>query len=191
MTKLGYARVSTTDQNTDLQLERLRAAGCEVIRQEKVSGRSRDGRSELETVMEFLRPGDTLCVYKIDRLGRSTRDVLNLVHELEQKGASLEVLEPAINTAGPMGKMVLTVLGMVAEMELGFIKERQAAGIAKAKAEGFYRGRQAKLDHGRIVELRASGMGATGIAKEVGCTRAFVYKVLKQAAAGTAGVSVR
>lgn len=183
MTKLGYARVSTTDQNTDLQVERLRAAGCEVIRQEKVSGRSRDGRSELETVMEFLRPGDTLCVYKIDRLGRSTRDVLNLVHELEQKGASLEVLEPAINTAGPMGKMVLTVLGMVAEMELGFIRERQRAGIAKAKAEGVYRGRPAKLDRGRIVELRASGMGATDIAKEVGCTRAFVYKVLKQAAA--------
>ncbi len=183
MTKLGYARVSTTDQNTDLQIERLGAAGCEVVRQEKVSGRSRNGRSELETVMEFLRPGDTLCVYKIDRLGRSTRDVLNLVHELEQKGASLEVLEPAINTAGPMGKMVLTVLGMVAEMELGFIRERQRAGIERAKVAGVYRGRPAKLDHSKIRELRAQGMGATEIAEKVGCKRAMVYKVLKKFAA--------
>lgn len=81
-----------------------------------------------------------------------------------------------------MGRMVLTVLGMVAEMELGFIKERQAAGIAKAKAEGVYRGRPAKIDHERIKQLKAQGVGATEIAKTVGCKRAFVYKVLKQAA---------
>jgi DNA invertase Pin-like site-specific DNA recombinase len=182
MTKIGYARVSTTDQSTEVQLEKLKAAGCEVVRQEKVSGRSRDGRTELQTVLDFIRPGDVLCVYKLDRLGRSTRDVLNLVHELEQKGASLEVLEPAIQTNGPMGKVVLTVLGTVAEMELGFIKERQAAGIAKAKAEGVYKGRPAKIDHERIKQLKAQGVGATEIAKTVGCKRAFVYKVLKAAA---------
>lgn len=180
MTKLGYARVSTTDQNTAIQIERLKAAGCEVIRQEKVSGRSRAGRSELETLIDFIRPSDVLCVLKIDRLDRSTRDVLNLVHELEQKGASLEVLEPAISTSGPMGKMVLTVLGMVSEMELSFIKDRQAAGIAKAKEAGVYKGRPAKIDHNKIRELRATGMGATDIAAAVGCKRAFVYKVLKQ-----------
>ena len=183
MTIIGYARVSTTDQSTDVQLEKLKAAGCEVIRQEKVSGRSREGRTELQTVLDFIRPGDVLCVYKLDRLGRSTRDVLNLVHELEQKGASLRVLEPSVDTSGPMGRMVLTVLGMVAEMELGFIKERQAAGIAKAKAEGVYRGRPAKIDHERIKQLKAQGVGATEIAKAVGCKRAFVYKVLKQAEA--------
>jgi DNA invertase Pin-like site-specific DNA recombinase len=82
----------------------------------------RDDRSELEVVMSFVRPGDTLVVVKLGRLGRSTRDVLNLVHELEQRGAALRVLEPAIDTGGPMGKTVLTVLGMVAEMELSFIK---------------------------------------------------------------------
>lgn len=183
MTKIGYARVSTSDQNTAIQMEKLKEAGCDVVRAEKVSGRSREGRSELETVMEFIRPGDILCVYKLDRLGRSTRDVLNLVHELEQRGASLEVLEPAINTGGPMGKMVLTVLGMVAEMELGFIKERQAAGIAKAKSEGVYKGRPAKIDHEKIRKLRAEGLGATAIAEAVGCKRAFVYKVLKQSEA--------
>lgn len=183
MTTIGYARSSTTDQKTDIQLERLKAAGCEVIRQEKVSGRSRDGRNELETTLDFIRAGDVLCVVKLDRLGRSTRDVLNIVHELDQKGASLRVLEPEVNTAGPMGRMILTVLGMVAEMELGFIKERQAAGIAKAKAAGVYKGRPAKIDHEKIRALRAKGMGATDIAETVGCKRAFVYKVLKKTGA--------
>jgi DNA invertase Pin-like site-specific DNA recombinase len=182
-TSIGYARVSSTDQKTDSQVERLKAAGCEVIRQEKVSGRSRDGRSELQTVMEFLRPGDELVVVKLDRLGRSTRDVLNLIHELDQKSASLRVLEPEVNTAGPMGRMVLTVLGMVAEMELGFIRERQRAGIDKAKVAGVYRGRPAKLDYNKIMELRGQGMGATEIAEKVGCKRAMVYKVLKKFAA--------
>ena len=119
---------------------------------------------------------------KLDRLGRNTRDVLNLVHELEQKGACLRVLEPAIDTCGPMGRMVITVLGMVAEMELGFIKERQRAGIEAAKAEGVYKGRPVKFDRARIIELRKQGMGATEIAKAVGCKRGAVYLALKAAA---------
>ena len=98
---------------------------------------------------------------KLDRLGRNTRDVLNLVHELEEKGASLRVLEPAIDTGGPMGRMVLTVLGMVAEMELGFIRDRQRAGIDAAKAKGIYKGRPVTFDRARIVSLRKEGMGAT------------------------------
>lgn len=177
-TLIGYARVSTTDQNTAIQEERLRAAGCTVIRAEKVSGASRDGRDELATVLDFIREGDTLVVVKLDRLGRSTRDVLNIVHELEQKGAHLRVLEPEIATSGPMGKMVLTVLGMVAEMERGFIKDRQRAGIEKAKEAGVYKGRPVKLDHDRIRALWTSGMGATEISREVGCTRRAVYKVV-------------
>jgi DNA invertase Pin-like site-specific DNA recombinase len=160
MTVIGYARVSTTDQDLDIQTDRLKAAGCDIIRGEKVSGKSRDGRGELATVVDFVRQGDTLCVTKLDRLGRSTRDVLNLVHELEQKGACLRVLEPAIDTCGPMGKMILTVLGMVAEMELGFIRERQRAGIDAAKAKGVYRGRPATLDHDKIREMKASGMAS-------------------------------
>jgi DNA invertase Pin-like site-specific DNA recombinase len=95
-----------------------------------------------------------LIVVKLDRLGRNTRDVLNLVHELQQKGASLRVLEPAIDTDGPMGRMVLTVLGMVAEMELGFIRDRQRAGIDAAKAKGIYKGRPVTFDRARIVSLR-------------------------------------
>jgi DNA invertase Pin-like site-specific DNA recombinase len=178
---IGYARVSTSDQDTQIQQAKLRDAGCAVIRAEKVSGKARDGRSELEAVMTFVRPGDTLVVVKLDRLGRSTRDVLNLVHELEQRGAALRVLEPAIDTGGTMGKMVLTVLGMVAEMELSFIKDRQRAGIEAAKARGVYKGRPATFDHAKIIALRKQGMGATEIARAVGCERGNVYKVLKAA----------
>ncbi len=94
MTKIGYARVSTTSQLIDIQVEVLKAAGCATIRTEKVSGGSRDGRDELATVLDFLREGDVLCVHKLDRLGRNTRDVLNLVHEIHEKGAHLEVIEP-------------------------------------------------------------------------------------------------
>jgi DNA invertase Pin-like site-specific DNA recombinase len=107
-------------------------------------------------------------------LGRNTRDVLNLVHELKEKGASLRVLEPGIDTGGPMGRMVRTVLGMVAEMELGFIRDRQRAGIEAAKAKGIYNGRPATFDRARIVALRKEGMGATEIAKAVGCKRGNV-----------------
>lgn len=124
--------------------------------------------------MDFIAEGDTLVVCKLDRLGRSTRDVLNLVHELETKGASLKVLEPAIDTTGPMGRMVLTVLGMVSEMELSFIKERQRAGIEAAKAKGVYNGRPVTLDHSKINKMHGEGVGATAIAKEMGCSRGAV-----------------
>lgn len=180
---IGYARVSTTDQSTDTQIAALQAAGCTLIRTEKLSGRSREGRTELQTILDFLRPGDTMVVTKLDRLGRSTRDVLNLVHELAEKGASLRVLEPAISTDGPVGKMVLTVLGMVAEMELGFIRDRQRAGIEQAKARGVYKGRPVSLDHNAIQKMRKEGRGATEIAKAIGCSRGAVYKALSSVGA--------
>ena len=154
MTKLGYARVSSISQSTDIQVKALKTAGCTTIRTEKVSGKSRDGRDELATILDFLREGDVLVVHKLDRLGRSTRDVLNLVHEIHEKGASLQVLEPAIDTSGPMGTMVLTVLGMVSEMELGFIKDRQRAGIEAAKERGAYKGRKQNLDCDKVINFR-------------------------------------
>jgi DNA invertase Pin-like site-specific DNA recombinase len=178
---IGYARVSTTGQDTATQEAKLKAAGCTLIRTETVSGASRKGRDELASILDFIRHGDVVIVVKLDRLGRNTRDVLNLVHELEEKGASLRVLEPAIDTGGPMGRMVLTVLGMVAEMELGFIRDRQRAGIDAAKAKGIYKGRPVTFDRARIVSLRQEGMGATEIANAVGCKRGNVYKTLKAA----------
>ena len=178
MAKYGYARCSTLSQSTDIQVSALEAAGCTVIRSEKKSGRSTEGRTELATILEFMAEGDSLCVHKLDRLGRNTRDVLNLVHELHERGCSLQVLEPAIDTSGPMGTMMLTVLGMVSEMELGFIKERQRAGIEKAKAAGVYKGRPVSVDHDKIKQLKAEGMGATAIARKLGCSRGAVYKAL-------------
>ena len=119
---------------------------------------------EASSILDFIRRGDVLIVVKLGRLGRNTRDVLNLVHELEEKGASLRVLEPAIDTGA-------TVLGMVAEMELGFIRDRQRAGIDAAKAKGIYKGRPTTFDRAHVVALRKEGMGATEIAKAVGCKR--------------------
>ena len=178
MAKVGYARVSSLSQSTDIQKEALTKAGCDPVRTEKKSGSTTEGRTELATILDFLQSGDVLCVHKLDRLGRNTRDVLNLVHELDERGCSLQVLEPAIDTSGPMGKVMLTVLGMVSEMELGFIKERQRAGIEKAKADGVYKGRPMSLDHDKIKQLKAEGMGATAIARELGCSRGAIYKAL-------------
>lgn len=148
------------------------------MRSETGSGASRDDRTELETVMEFLRKGDELVVHRLDQLGRSTRDVLNLVHELYVKGASLRILEPEITTAGDMGRMVITVLGMVAEMELKFIRDRQRAGIDAAKGKGVYKGRQKRVDDDEIRKLASQGVTKAQIARDVGVSRMTVYRAL-------------
>lgn len=181
MARIGYARVSTTDQDPEIQIERLKAAGCDIIRAETGSGASRQGRSELETIMQFLRAGDELVVLRLDRLGRSTRDVLNLVHELDEKGASLRVLEPEVSTAGSMGRMVVTILGMVADMELQFIKDRQKAGIAAAKAEGVYKGRKKKVDDDEIRRRFKAGESKAAIARDLRLHRMTVYRALAKA----------
>lgn len=178
MARIGYARVSTTDQDLDIQNERLKAAGCEIIRAETGSGASRKGRSELETIMQFLHAGDELVVLRLDRLGRSTRDVLNLVHELDEKGASLRVLDPDVTTAGSMGRMVITILGMVADMELKFIKDRQRAGIDAAKAMGKYKGRKKNVDEVEIRKRISAGATKAAVARDLNVSRMTVYRAL-------------
>lgn len=178
MARIGYARVSTTDQDLTVQLERLAAEGCSVVRSEKVSGGSRDGRVELETILQFLRPGDELVVARLDRLGRSTRDVLNIIHEAEQRQAFVTVLDPHVSTRGEMGHLVMTVLGMVAQMERRFIKERQRDGIDRAKAAGVYKGGTTRIDRREVLRLKAAGVGPAAIAKQVGCSRMQVYRIL-------------
>ena len=184
MAIIGYARVSTSDQDHGSQEARLKAVGCDVVRVEKVSGKSREGRDELATVMAFIRPGDELVVVKLDRLGRSTRDVLNLVHELESKGAALSVLEPAFTTRDATGSILVTVLGMVAEMERRFIRERQQTGIEAAKARGgVYTGRKATAPVDKVREMHASGVKPTEIAKATGLSRMHVYRLTKDLSA--------
>ena len=150
-----------------------------MVRAETGSGSSREGRRELETVVEFLREGDELVVHRLDRLGRSVRDVLNLVHELDARGASLRVLEPEVTTSGDLGRLVVTVLGMVADMELKFIRERQRAGIEAAKRRGVYRGRRKRIDDGEIRRLAENGVPKARIARDLGISRMSVYRALK------------
>lgn len=180
MSRIGYARVSSTSQDLNIQVAKLTAAGCDVVRSETVSGASRDGRTELDTVLQFLRKGDELVVHRLDRLGRSTRDVLNLVHELDARGAALRVLEPDITTSGDMGRMVITVLGMVADMELKFIKDRQRAGIEAAKRKGVYKGRRKAVDEAEIRRRVAEGMPKTQVARDLGISRMTVYRALQR-----------
>ncbi len=180
MARIGYARVSTIDQDLELQLAKLKAEGCAIVRSEKVSGGSREGRAELATVLAFLRPGDELVVTRLDRLGRDTRDVLNLIHDCEQREAFVTVLDPHVSTRGEMGHVVMTVLGMVAQMERRFIKERQRDGIEQAKVTGVYQGGKRRLDRDRIRAMHASGSGVAAIASAFGCSRMQVYRVLNE-----------
>ena len=179
MARYGYARVSLGDQDHSSQVARLKAAGCEVVRAEKASGGSREGRDELAALLDFVRSGDELVVVKLDRLGRSTRDVLNLVHELEIKGAALTVLEPPFSTRDAAGPILITVLGMVAEMERKFIRERQQAGIEAAKAKGIYKGRKPTVPVDKVRELRAAGHGPSAIAERLKISRMSVHRALR------------
>jgi DNA invertase Pin-like site-specific DNA recombinase len=134
----GYARVSTLDQNLGIQRAALKAAGCDVIRAEKASGTRPDGRTEIQVLLDFLRPGDGLVVTRIDRLARSLRDLQNLVHELRERRVTLRATEQSIDTGTAAGKAFLDMLGVFAEFETNLRKERQAEGIAAAKARGVY-----------------------------------------------------
>lgn len=182
MARIGYARVSSAGQDYSTQVERLAAAGCAPIRAEKVTGGTRTGRDELQAIMEFVREGDELVVVRLDRLGRSTRDILNIVSELEVKGASLRVLEPDVTTGGDLGRIVITTLGMVAELERSFLLERQRVGIAAAKARGAYKGRRASVDRTAIRTLASEGLGPSAIAKRLGISRMTVHRIMKTAA---------
>ncbi|UXS30654.1 recombinase family protein [Agrobacterium tumefaciens] len=179
MTKIGYARVSTVDQDFDLQQKQLKEEGCAIIRAEKVSGASREGRTELATIIDFLRESDELIVTRLDRLGRDTRDVLNIVHECEARGAFLTILNPRVSTRGEMGRIMLTVLGMVAEMERRFIKERQLEGITRAKRAGVYKGGKRRIDYQFISDLYLEGVGIAAIARQAKCSRMQVYRIIK------------
>jgi len=181
MATYGYARVSTTDQDLSVQREALKAAGCEIIREEKVSGTSRQGRDELETLLQFLRPGDTLVVTRLDRLARSMDDLSQIVKELQERGAALKATEQPVDTSTAAGKAFFQMLGVFAEFETNLRRERQMEGIAKAKAKGVYKGRKPSIDVDEVKRLRhEDGLGATEIAKRLGIARTSVYRAIKQ-----------
>ena len=180
MATYGYARVSTLDQDPGIQEDALRRAGCDIVRSEKVSGSSREGRQELERLLEFLRPGDTLMITRIDRLARSMGDLQDIVRSLRARGVDLKATEQPIDTATAAGKAFLDMLGVFAEFENTLRKERQMEGIAKAKARGVYRGRKPSIDRDEVLRLKAAGHGPTAIAEHLGIGRASVYRVLSE-----------
>lgn len=175
---IGYARASSLDQDTGLQEAALRAAGCTVIRSEKRSGTSTEGRVELETVLSFLRSGDTLMVTRIDRLARSVADLERIVETVKTKGAYLRATEQPIDTSTPAGIAFLQMLGVFAQFETALRKERQMEGIEKAKAAGVYKGRKPSVDIESVRAMAAAGEKPTEIARTLGIGRASVYRAL-------------
>lgn len=174
----GYARVSSQEQDHSLQAAALLKAGCSLVRAEKVSGTKLEGRTELDLLLQFMRPGDTLMVTRIDRLARSIRDLQNIVYDLKQRGIGLKATEQPIDTSTAAGKCFLDMLGVFAEFETNLRKERQAEGINKAKHEGKYQGRKKSIDDDAIRKLSSEGFGKTQIAIKLGINRSSVYRAL-------------
>lgn len=177
---IGYARVSTDEQNLDAQVVELRAAGCERVIEEKASGKTLEDRPALQSIMSvWLGKGDTLIVTKLDRLSRRTIDMLTLVEEIGKLGAGFRSLaEPWADTTSPAGGLMLTIFAGVAEFERNRMLERQRAGIERARAEGKYAGRPKTFDAGEIRSLHRQGVGPAQIARSLKCDRATVYRAI-------------
>jgi DNA invertase Pin-like site-specific DNA recombinase len=186
MALYGYARVSTDEQDTAVQREALERAGCTVIREEKKSGTKRDGRRELETLLSFLRKGDTLVVTRIDRLARSNKDFQDIYADLRKRGVKLHCTEqPIFNSDGALGGLMINILAAFAEFETALRRERQLEGIAKAKAAGVYagKGRPRKINRDEIARLKAEGVSPTEIARKLSINRTTVYRLTGEASA--------
>jgi DNA invertase Pin-like site-specific DNA recombinase len=176
---IGYARVSSAGQSLEAQLEALQAAGCEKIYSEKRSGKTAADRTELAKALDQIRQGDTLVVTRLDRLARSVTDLHRIMEQLATEGVSFRCLQQGgVDTSTSTGKLTLAILGAVAEFENDIRRERQRDGIERAKAKGVYRGRQPSIDPERVKALKAGGLGASAIAKELGIGRASVYRAL-------------
>ena len=178
MATIGYARVSSTGQSLDVQLEKLK--DCDKIYQEKKSGRT-DKRDQLQAAIDYVRENDIFVITKLDRLGRSTRDLLNIINKLEDKGVQLRVLDQNIDTGTPAGKLMFTMLGAIAEFENDLRKERQADGIALAKSRGIPLGRKPVLSQEQINELkqkRIEGKKIRDLMTEYQISKASVYRLM-------------
>jgi len=179
MTIFGYCRVSTLDQDTSMQEQAMRKAYPDiVIRHEKKSGTSVDTRDVLSLMLDMINAGDKLVVWKLDRLGRNLKDLLDIVETIKDKNASLEILDQKIDTSTASGNAFLQMLGVFAEFETNLRKERQLAGIAKAKQERpeVYQGRKKTTDEESVRSLLKDGYRPTEVAKKLGISRATVYR---------------
>ena len=179
--RVGYARVSTTSQNLDMQVSALTDAGCEKIYTEKVSGVG--DRTELKAVLEYLRDGDSLVIYKLDRLGRNMKDLLAIIEQLQQKNVSLVSLRDNIDTGSTTGKLIMHIFASLAEFERDLIKERSAEGRREAKKKGvkFGRPKQPKPERASMcAQLFKNGNSVSAIMRTTGIrSRNTVYKYLR------------
>jgi DNA invertase Pin-like site-specific DNA recombinase len=178
--KVGYARTSTLEQvaGMDAQLRDLRGAGCEKVFTEQVSAVGK--RRQLDMALEFIREGDTLIVTRLDRLARSTQHLLEIAERVKAKGADLSILNLGVDTSTATGKLTFTIIGAVGAFERELMLERQREGIAKAKAEGKYRGRKptARARGAEVMALKAEGVRPADIARRLNIGRASVYRCL-------------
>lgn len=185
---VGYARTSTIDQTAGLeaQLRILEAAGCERVFEEQVSSVDVKARHKLDQALSFVREGDTLVVTKLDRLVRSMAHLVEIRQRLEARGTHLKIIDLNLDTTTPTGKLMLNLLGSVAEFEREIMLERQREGIAKAKAAGKYKGRaptaRARADD--VLSLKSAGVGPAEISRQLGLSRASVYRILADSAIG-------
>ena len=185
MALVGYARVSTIGQSLEVQLDQLSQAGVEKVFQEKVSGAKRD-RLQLTAMLDYCREGDTVVACKLDRVARSTRDLLEIVEHLEGKGVAFRVLNINLDTGTPTGKLMLTMLGAIATFEREMMLERQAEGIAKAKVAGKFKGRAptARDKSALVMEMVEQGLTRQAIADQLSIGVASVYRILRDNKAG-------
>ena len=183
MAIVGYARVSSFGQSLEVQLDKL--SHCEKVFQEKKSGRT-DNRAELQNCLTYLRDGDTLVITKLDRLGRSIRDLLNIINQLEKNNVSFQVLDQQIDTSTPSGKLLLHMLGAIAEFENDLRASRQSEGIQKALSNGVQFGRKSKLTDDEVLVMRKAREAGTKIKDlmaEYGLSKASIYRLLDSQAA--------
>ncbi len=176
----GYARVSTSQQSLDIQIESLKNAGVKLNRifTDKASGKD-SNRDGLKTLSMKIEEGDVILVTKLDRLGRDTADMIQLIKNFDNMNVAVRFLDDGISTEGTMGKMVVTILAAVAQAERQRILERTNEGRIEAKAKGIRFGRKRTIDRKKLLSLYEEGVGATKIAQQMGIGRSTVYKLLK------------
>lgn len=182
VTKIGYARVSTEDQNLDMQNDALKKVGCGEIYKEYASGKSTQARPELTSCLRALRAGDTLTVWRLDRLGRSLSDLVAIVNDLEKRGIAFESLSERIDTSSASGKLIFHVFASMAEFERNLIRERTHAGLAAARARGRKGGRKPKLNDDQVKQIKAllkdPNIKVTDIARQYGVCRATIFNAV-------------
>ncbi len=181
MRLFGYARVSTSQQSLDIQINALKEEGIKSSRifTDKISG-SHTNREGLQLLRIKVEDGDVILVKKLDRLGRDTADMIQLIKEFDSMGVAIRFLDDGISTEGTMGKMVVTILAAVAQAERQRILERTNEGRAEAQAKGVKFGRKRTVDREKVLSMKAQGVGPTEIAKKLDIGRSTVYKLLEE-----------